>query len=114
MRPPGESSSSPSSTKVGQVALQKPQCTQARRIFSASAVAGFLSCASEKFVCILKFRPHAPGLQNGVRIESLLQSPRQTGKPPGLRLEDRDFCTQLNGPADKGRVAATILRDSLT
>ena len=42
MRPRGESSSSPSSTKVGHVALQKPQWTQARRIFSASAVAGRL------------------------------------------------------------------------
>jgi len=52
MRPRGLSSSSPSSTKVGQVAVQKPQCTHLRRIFSDSAVSESASCARLKLVCI--------------------------------------------------------------
>ncbi len=40
MRPRGLSSSSPSSRKVGQVAVQKPQCTQVRMIFSDDGVVG--------------------------------------------------------------------------
>src|SRR5881392_345245 len=51
MRPRGESSSSPRSTYVGQVDRQKPQCTQVRRIFSASAVCGSASWARVKRVC---------------------------------------------------------------
>jgi len=38
MRPRGLSRSSPSSTKVGQVAVQKPQCTHLRRMCSLRAV----------------------------------------------------------------------------
>src|ERR1700730_4144085 len=114
MRPRGESSSSPSSTKVGQVALQKPQWTQARRIFSASAVAGFLSCSGEKFVCISKFRPHAARLQNSIRIERILQPPRQSGEPLRLRLEYGNSSAGFGRCADQGRVAAAILRNRLT
>src|SRR5580704_8011453 len=114
MRPRGESSSSPSSTKVGQVALQKPQWTQARRIFSDSAVAGFLSCAGEKFVCISKFRPHAARLQNSIRIERRLQPPRECGEPLRLRLEHREFRAHFAWSADQGRVPAAMLRDRLT
>ena len=40
MRPRGPSSSSPSSWYVGHVAVQKPQCTHARRIASASRPSG--------------------------------------------------------------------------
>src|ERR1700730_14295411 len=87
MRPRGLSSSSPSSTKVGEVALQNPQWTQVRRIFSASAVAGFLSCAREKLVCILTFHPHASRLQDSIWIDRRLQPPRQTSECLRLRLE---------------------------
>src|ERR1700737_1932522 len=114
MRPRGESSSSPSSTKVGQVALQKPQWTQARRILSASAVAGFLSCTGEKFVCISKFRPHAARLQNSIWIERRLQPSRQSGEPLRLRLEHRDHRASLLRGADQGRMPAAIFPNRLT
>src|SRR6516225_7926237 len=52
MRPRGESRSSPPSTYVGQVAVQNPQWTQLRRIFSHSAICGSASCARVKEVCI--------------------------------------------------------------
>src|ERR1700730_2876030 len=106
MRPRGESSSSPSSTKVGHVALQKPQWTQARRIFSASAVARFSSCAREKFVCISNLRPHAARLQNRIRIERIFQPPRECGKPLRLRLEHRDFPAGFGRRADQGVLPA--------
>jgi hypothetical protein len=37
---------------VGQVAVQKPQCTQVRRTWLLVAVSGSWSWAGEKFVCI--------------------------------------------------------------
>src|ERR1700674_4002411 len=51
MRPRGLSFSSPSKTYVGQVARQKPQWTQARRIFSDCETCGSASWASVKDVC---------------------------------------------------------------
>src|SRR3984893_15253291 len=51
MRPRGLSFSSPSKMYVGQVARQKPQWTQARRIFSDCDTCGSASWASVKVVC---------------------------------------------------------------
>src|SRR5258707_13709495 len=91
MRPRGLSRSSPSSTKVGQVAVQKPQCTHLRRICSLRAVSGSLSWARVKLVCIretlrgvaqveplgrlLRLRAHAQGAfepQRGSRRDAAL------------------------------------------
>src|SRR5262245_44085759 len=74
---------------------------------------GFASCAREKFVCMLKFRPDAPWLENGVRVESLFEPPRQRGKRPGLRLEDRDFCALFVRRADQRGMAAAVLRNGV-
>ena len=52
MRPRGLSSSSPSSRKVGQVAVQKPQWTQVRSTWLEAAVSGSRSCSAVKLVCI--------------------------------------------------------------
>src|SRR5690606_2351005 len=42
----------PSVTWVGQVAVQKPQWTHLRRIFSEVATCGSASCSGVKLVCI--------------------------------------------------------------
>src|SRR3954447_20223648 len=55
MRPRGLSNSSPSRRYVGHVAVQKPQCTQVRRIFSDDCIAGSLSCSGVKLVCMFFF-----------------------------------------------------------
>src|SRR5262245_30376533 len=51
MRPRGPSSSSPSSWYVGQVAVQKPQCTHLRRMASASRPSGVSRMKSASSVC---------------------------------------------------------------
>lgn len=52
IRPRGLSRSSPRRTYVGQVAVQKPQWTQRRRIASDEAISGSLRCSGEKEVRI--------------------------------------------------------------
>jgi hypothetical protein len=54
MRPRGLSSSSPSSTYVGQVAVQKPQCTHLRKIGSLAATVGLSSWRALKRVCTVR------------------------------------------------------------
>src|SRR5919201_754444 len=52
MRPRGPSRSSPRTWYVGQVAVQKPQCTHLRRIESASRPCGVSRMNSARLVCI--------------------------------------------------------------
>src|ERR1700709_417966 len=52
MRPRGLSSSSPSSRKVGQVAVHMPQWTQVRSTPLEDAVSGSRSCSTVKLVCM--------------------------------------------------------------
>src|SRR4051794_1684181 len=79
MRPRGLSSSSPSSRYVGQVAVQKPQCTHVRRIFSDDAIAGSRSCSGAKLVCIGSlFQARHPG-----------RAKRDQGSSSGIKLWGR-------------------------
>src|SRR5258708_29342489 len=108
MRPRGESSSSPSSTYVGQVAVQNPQCTQARRIFSEDATCGASSCVMEKEVCVgyvafwsrkitrcrpgrtitSRPRPHAGGIEPAFGVEAPVHALGQSAKSRILRGKD--------------------------
>src|SRR5208282_4663540 len=107
MRPRGESSSSPVSRNVGQVAVQKPQCTQARNIFSDRAMSGSARAASEKCVCIaLELRAQAAALQNMRGVETFLDAPRQRRQRRRLRLEHIDRRANLGARANERRVAA--------
>src|SRR6185437_14230231 len=105
MRPRGESRSSPSSTKVGQVAVQKPQCTHLRRIRSLRAVSGSASCARVKLVCMAL--THPPRIEETLGIEAFLHALRQGGERGWLGLEDRHRCPHRLGCADQGGVTTT-------
>ena len=82
MRPRGLSSSSPSSTKVGQVAVQKPQCTHLRMMDSEEAMSGSASWAGEKLVCIVC-------VVQACRVEvypATCATRRSTSSQPSLRI----------------------------
>src|SRR5437763_5687851 len=105
MRPRGLSSSSPSSTYVGQVAVQKPQCTQARRIFSDAAISGSASCSKVKSVCTSSDAlDHAARVQDMARVEGFFDPLRQRRQRRGLRLEHRDRAAQPGGALDEAGV----------
>src|SRR3954462_10565655 len=55
MRPRGLSRSSPSTWYVGQVAVQKPQCTHLRRMASASRPSGVSRMKSARRVCMCRY-----------------------------------------------------------
>src|SRR5436189_4856975 len=55
MRPRGLSRSSPSTWYVGQVAVQKPQCTHLRRMASASRPSGVSRMKSASSVCMPRY-----------------------------------------------------------
>src|SRR3984957_5543726 len=75
MRPRGPSSSSPSSWYVGQVALQKPQCTHLRTMACASSPCGVPSNSGVKCVCTRsELGVQTAGVEDARRIEGLLQS----------------------------------------
>src|SRR3974390_629420 len=96
MRPRGLSSSSPVSWKVGQVAVQKPQCTQARRIFCDCAMSGSSSKAFGKCVCIgSELRAEAAALQNLRGIEAFLHAAGERRKRGRLRLKTADASPDL-------------------
>src|SRR5215469_1048330 len=98
MRPRGLSSSSPSRTYVGQVAVQNPQWVQVRNIFSDAAMSGSASCSAVKSVCTgsLPF-DDAPRVQNTARVKSLLDTRGKRSQRGRLRLENQ------NGLAQRGR-----------
>src|SRR6267378_921104 len=95
MRPRGPSFSSPRSRYVGQVAVQKPQCTHLRRMASASRPSGVSRMKSARAVCISEFpsqlRIHAAAVENSLRIELALELPvdLHEGRPEGLKNADR-------------------------
>src|SRR5690349_24207052 len=66
MRPRGLSSSSPSSTKVGQVAVQNPQWTQVRSTVLDEAVSGSRSCSAVKLVCMNALLEYFHGRQHAM------------------------------------------------
>src|SRR3569623_3685796 len=97
MRPRGLSSSSPSNREVGQVAVQKPQCTHERRMASASRPSGVSFTASLSDVCIIKLytiandwrlrrRIHPPAIEDPLGVESLhpAQLHGQQGRRQGM------------------------------
>ena len=97
--PRGLSSSSPSSTKVGQVA-GRIRNGRRRGEFSQPPPSPDFELR-EKLVCILKFHPHASRLQDSIWIERRLQPPRQTSECLRLRLEHRDFHAHFGGSGNQ-------------
>src|SRR5580765_408228 len=77
MRPRGPSFSSPRSRYVGQVAVQKPQCTHFLRMASASMPSGVSLMKSARAVCISEFssqvQVHAAAVEDALRIELALE-----------------------------------------
>ncbi len=72
--------------------MQKPQWTQARRIFSAAFVAGSASWAAEKFGLHVRYRLslHPAGVQHVHGIEAVLDPRRQFGERTLRRLKHGD------------------------
>src|SRR5690242_11537822 len=111
MRPRGLSRSSPRITYVEQTAVQNPQCTQRRRMRSASANRGFSNCWGVKFVCIglvsivecqpgtfervhiSKVGVHAARIQDAGGIERVLEAAGELVEPRLERLEYLDLRT---------------------
>src|SRR3954466_2396747 len=73
MRPRGPSSSSPSSWYVGQVAVQKPQCTHLRRMASASRPSAVPANSGERWVCTSEVGEQAAAVEDAGRVELLFQ-----------------------------------------
>src|SRR5512139_1632062 len=73
MRPRGESSSLPSTWYVGQVARQNPQCTQLRRMRSATSPSGVLRKESAMLVCMSEVVNQAAAVENALGVEALLE-----------------------------------------
>src|SRR5215472_12416503 len=91
MRPRGLSTSSPSKTYVGQVAVQNPQCVQVRRTFSLSAVSESASCSAVKSgrTGSAPF-DHACGMEEPTRIEAILDAGSKRSQRRQRGLEHRD------------------------
>src|SRR4051812_15524855 len=91
MRPRGPSSSSPSNRYVGQVAVQNPQCTQARRIASASLPSCVSRIKSASAVCIVSSGLQAgietAGVEDAVRIEMRLEPAMEQQQRLGQWME---------------------------
>ena len=95
--------SSPSSTKVGQVAVQKPQYALAQDV-SDSLTAGLVSWASEKFVCIFSCplrRPHTCGKFENVLDQTFLEAKTERCNCVRLRMENRT-AARMSCPARNG------------
>src|ERR1041384_69010 len=94
MRPRGPSFSSPRSRYVGQVAVQKAQCTHLRKMASASRPSGVSRMKSARAVCISKFpsqlRVHPPAVEDALRIELPLELLVDLHEGRGERLKNAD------------------------
>src|SRR6201987_2249948 len=102
MRPRGLSSSSPSRTYVGQVAVQNPQWVQVRSTFSDCAVSGSASCSGVKSVRTDSTPvDHAPRVEDPTRIESLLDAGGERCQSRRLWFEHRDRTAQLGRTLDQ-------------
>src|SRR5512143_3535521 len=73
MRPRGESSSLPSTRYDGQVARQKPQCTQFLRMRSATSPSGVLRKESAMWVCMSEVGVQPAAVENAPWVEALLE-----------------------------------------
>src|SRR5215472_81078 len=105
MRPRGLSSSSPSKTYVGQVAVQNPQCVQVRKTFSLSAVSGSASCSAVKSVRTGSAPfDHASGIEDPTRIKAVLDASSKRSQRRRLGLEHRDSAAQPRRASDQGGV----------
>src|SRR5690606_666733 len=88
MRPRGPSSSFPSSRYVGHVALQKPQCTQVRRMRSASAACSRELAKSENWVCMAsELGLHATGVEYVIGDHPRLEAAEQSQHGGRQRVE---------------------------
>src|SRR3954469_14844231 len=107
MRPRGPSSSSPSNRYVGQVAVQNPQCTQARRIALASLPSCVSRIKSASAVCIVSSDLEAgiqtAGGEDAVWIEMRLEPPMKKQQRLGQWMERAG---RLVGGAKERRVTA--------
>src|SRR3954465_5428656 len=103
MRPRGPSSSSPSNWYVGQVAVQKPQCTHLRRMASASRPSAVPANSGERWVCTSEVGEQAAGVGGGGRIELLFQLALDAIERRLRRREARDVGGTRG--AEQGRVA---------
>src|SRR5687768_16529528 len=108
MRPRGLSSSSPSTWYVGQVAVQKPQCTHLRRMASASAPSAVPANSGERWVCTgseIGVEPAA--VEDAVRVELALELAMDAIQRRSKRMEARRACAARRSPEQRG-VAARL------
>ena len=111
MRPRGPSSSSPSSRYVGHVAVQKPQCTHARRIASASrpsCVSRMKSASAVLQRAIRKPGIEAAAVQDTRGIEHRLEPAMELVQRCGQRMKGADG---LVGRAKERRVPSVVARE---
>src|SRR5687767_834853 len=107
MRPRGLSSSSPSSTYVGQVARQKPQCTHLRRMASASRPCGVSRIQSARWVSIASLEVvHPAGIEDAGRVEGLLEAPVDLEQRRAQRMKHAE---RLVAAAEERGVAAQLV-----
>src|SRR5881394_1156675 len=94
MRPRGPSSSSPSTWYVGQVAVQKPQCTHLRRMASASSPAGVFLNSGASVVCMERLQAgvHPSRIEDPGGIERFLQLAMDVVE---RRLQRREHAARL-------------------
>ena len=86
--------------------MQNPQCTQARKILSASAISGSASCVRVNDSSASDARPHPPAIEYAVRIETLLDPHRRApqGRLPAGRIPvPRRATPQARGSASHVR-----------
>src|SRR5579871_5697720 len=110
MRPRGLSSSSPRRTKVGQVAVQKPQWTHLRITASEAAVSGSASRAALKLVCMhavsVDRLQETAGLEDALGIEGAAHPRFQGGDAGGLGMQRGRRAAQRLVATDQHGVAA--------
>src|SRR5512138_2014092 len=107
MRPRGESSSLPSTWYVGQVARQKPQCTQFLRMRSATSPSGVLRKESAMWVCMSEIGIQPAAVENAPGVEALLEIAVQRGEHRGERCK---HAIARGAAAEQRGVAAGCVR----
>src|SRR5271170_1826714 len=96
MRPRGESRSSPSSTYVGQVAWQKPQCVHLRSCASQALNAGAASCVEVNSVRMrLRCEVEAMRIENAARIKGALDALAQCAHSGAFGMQRPTVVTNL-------------------
>src|SRR5512143_2457983 len=105
MRPRGESSSLPSTRYVGQVARQNPQCTQLRRMRSATSPSGVLRKESARVVCMSEVGVEPAAVEDAPGVEALLEGAVQRRQ---RRRERGEGAVDGRLAAEQGGVAACL------